>query len=251
MQLPWWERLPSRVLNEESALQELSAADDLLESHRWECADGGEPRLFARIKVGSRAVDLEVRFPRHYPEGCPSVRPVPYDTRISTHQFKKTGVLCLELGPDNWHPDHTAADMIRSAWKLVLYERVNAFEPIEIPSRHVPTLAERILGSCVLLRFDEFDMRLGKANENVELEAFWVRPHYKQVLPTSFPRGEPFTTPPAMSQRGHRLSGQLVRLEEGSPRHIDIADKALDFDAFVRKFGKVTLRDELSLVLLR
>src|ERR1051325_976762 len=167
MQLPWWRRLPSRLLDEAAALQALAGDDlEILISHRWSRADGDEPRLFAQIKFAKRTLDLEVRFPAHYPEGCPSVRPVPHDTRVSEHQFKHSGILCLELGPDNWHPTYTAADMIRSAWKLVLYERLNDFVPLEIPSRHMPSLADRIaLSSLVLLRTREFDARAQAATE--------------------------------------------------------------------------------------
>jgi molybdopterin/thiamine biosynthesis adenylyltransferase len=253
MQLPWWQRLPSRLLDEEAALQALREDElSILLSHRWARIDGGEPRLFAQIKVGTRTLDLEVRFPPHYPEGCPSVRPVPHDTRVSTHQFKRSGVLCLELGPDNWHPDHTAADMIRSAWKLVLYERLNDFEPIEIPSRHVPSLAERVSSaSGVLLRSSDFDARLSASTENADLEAMWVGPHLAQVLPLSFPKDSPLSTPPGMLKGGHRVPGRLVRLEEGAPAPWEVADDAAAFTVLVETFGKTTLGEDLSVVLLR
>jgi hypothetical protein len=253
MQLPWWQRLPARLLDEEAALQQLYADElSILLSHRWQRTDGDELRLFAHIRVGKQTLDLEVRFPRHYPEGCPSVRPVPHDTRISTHQFNRSGVLCLELGPDNWHPDHTAADMIRSAWKLVLYERLSAFEPIEIPSRHVPDLAERLaLASSVLLQSGEFESRVLASAQGAEFEAVWVAPHLHQVLPISFPKDKPMAVPPGMIVGGHRLPGRLVPLRDGAPACSEVPDDAAKFAGFVEEFGGTALSEGLSTVILR
>lgn len=247
---PWWRHLPTRLLEEEAALQELYAAESrFLLSHRWTTAEGEEARLLAQIQVGQRAVGLEVRFPHHYPEGCPSVRPIPYDTRVSTHQFK-SGVLCLELGPDNWHPDYTAAAMLRSACKLVLYERINEIEPIEIPSRHLPNLAERVaLAASVLLRSAEFDARVASAVELTSFETVWIVPHYKQFLPIAFPVGSPLPFPAAMRTNGHPFPAKLVCLRDGAPS--TVPETAPEFISFVDTYGGVALDEKMVVVALR
>ncbi len=252
MHAPWWKRLPSRLLDEEAALQELQAAEDpILLTHHWE-REGDDLRLLVQIQVVERVLDLEVRFPAHYPEGCPSVRPVPHDTRISTHQFKQSGILCLELGPDNWHPKHTVADMIRSTWKLVLYERLNECEPIEIPSRHIPTLAERVaLASGIILRSSDFDLRVRAATDQAEFEALWVAPHYFQILPVSFPKGAVLGTPPGINAGGHRLPGRLVHLREGAPPPWEVPGEAGAFGDFMEAFGGFRASDDLSVFLVR
>jgi len=252
-QTPWWQRLPSRLLAEEEAVQELSRDEPpFLSAHRWERADGGELRLFAQILVGSRTLDLEVRFPWQYPEGCPSVRPVPHNTRISTHQFTRSGILCLELGPDNWHPQYMAADLIRSAWRLVAYERINDSEPIEIPSRHIPSLAERVsVSPSVFLRSNEFESRLHAAKANAEFETTRLAPHYSQVLPISFPKGSPLSTPPGMSSGGHSLPARFILLRKEAMPPEEIPDDPATFAVFVEMFGGVALGNFPSIVLLR
>ena len=104
MMRPWWERIPQRLLIEDLALRTLAVGQDAITlRHRWTREPDGEPRAIVDLSIRGDLV-LEIRFPKHYPEACPSVRPVPYDTPISSHQFKKSGILCLEYGPDNWHP---------------------------------------------------------------------------------------------------------------------------------------------------
>ncbi len=248
---PWWLRLPSRVLQEEAALHALYEGEfPVLVSHCWSKGGDGAPRILATVSVGSRQQDLEVRFPAQYPEGCPSVRPVPYDSRISSHQFVTSGILCLELGPDNWHPDYTAADMIRSARNLAVYERLADFEPIEIPSRHYSNLAERVrAGAMVLIRTPEFERRLAEARESVEFDAVLVAPHYSQVAPTSFPKGSMLELPHGIKTNSVAVAGRMIRLREDAPGFA-----GLDVTAFVEtvsSFGNVVLDGGLSLVILR
>ena len=247
---PWWRHLPTRLLDEEAALQELRTAETpFLLAHSWTKADGDEVRLLAQIQVIGRTIDLEVRFPQHYPEGCPSVRPVPYDTSISSHQFK-SGVLCLELGPDNWHPAHTAADMLQSAWKLVLYERINEIEPLDIPSRHMPTLAEQVaLAASILLRSTEFDALIANAVETTAFETVWLAPHFKQFLPVAFPSSAPLRFPPAMNANGHPVAATLVCLRDDSP--LVVPESFAEFVAFAEAHGNAVLGEKLVVVMLR
>ena len=100
---PWWRRLPGRLLDEDVALGELQRQDPpVARAHRWIRGPDGEPRVRVELALGSGTMELEVGFPEHYPDGCPAVRPVPYELRISGHQYTRSGILCLELGPDNW-----------------------------------------------------------------------------------------------------------------------------------------------------
>lgn len=251
MQTPWWKRLPSRLLEEERELSKLREGETPITlSHHWVRGPEGEPMAFVQMRVASRTIELEVRFPTHYPEGCPSVRPVPHDMRISTHQFKRTGILCLELGPDNWHPRYTSADMIRSAWKLVASEMISTFEPIEIPSRHDANLAERIaLSGGILLRSSDFEDRLRDAVSNTEFEVIWPVRHLSQVLPVAFPKDVPLVAPPAMVRTESRFPGLFVRLRKGAPE--SVPDDRQEFRSFVLEFGQVSLEDVVLAVLLQ
>jgi len=178
------------------------------------------------------------------------VRPVPY-VLISSHQFKGSGVLCLELGPDNWHPDYTAADMVRSAWRLIMQEIISSFEPIDIPSRHNSDLAERVrLGDGVLLRSEEFEKRLRVAESNSEFEFVWPGRSSIRAFPVAFPKGTPLTDAvPALSGET-RWTGLFVRLDDGAPKTVPTDPKA--FGDFVSQYGHTVLTDESpTLVVLR
>jgi sulfur-carrier protein adenylyltransferase/sulfurtransferase len=138
----WWMRFPDRVLAENAALCSLVDEGELTE-FRWMKDSGGDLRVEATLNIYGAHQPVEVRFPERYPGECPAVRPVPYGTQLSSHQFGGDGVLCLELGPDNWHNRFMAADLLHSAWTLLGLELVNAIAPIPIPSRHVDSLGGR------------------------------------------------------------------------------------------------------------
>lgn len=250
MLAPWWQRLPSRLLDEDRALSFIREGEDpIVRSHRWVREPDGEPRVRVTLAIGSGSFDVEVRFPRHYPDGCPSVRPIPYDKPISSHQFEGTGVFCLELGPDNWHPRYTAADMIVSAWRLIVKEIVSTFEPIEIPSRHVSDLAEQVrLGDGVLVRSPGLEERLRGAEGNTEFDLVLPSRNLWSVFPVSFPKDESLPDAlPALSRESHH-TGLFVRLSHDAPERAPTA--LADFDEFINIYGQASLGDKGPLIVL-
>lgn len=146
----WWQRLPQRVLSENEQLQQL-VSRGIVSAYVWKRQPTGDLWVTADLTLGSRTQTVELRFPPRYPGECPSVRPIPYGTPLSSHQFGGDGVLCLELGPDNWHSRFTGADMIASAHKLLVLESHSAVEPISIPSRHLHTLGMSVRGTVYRL----------------------------------------------------------------------------------------------------
>lgn len=249
--MPWWKRLPARLLEEEQALLLLRQGEvALVRTHRWLRAPDGEPRVNVQLALGSRNIELEVRFPAHYPEGCPSVRPIPYDKPVSSHQFVHSGVFCLELGPDNWHPRYTAADMVASAWRLLAQEFIRTFEPIEIPSRHVSDLAERVrVGKGVLLRSPEFDKCLESAQGNTQFDFVWPTRNLFRIFPVGFPKGVALTDVPVALDNETRSTGLLIRLSEGAPDAAPTEPK--EFREFILEHGKVEVEEGVLLVILR
>jgi len=248
---PWWKRLPSRLVEEDAALVSLRNGDvPIVRSHRWKREEGA-PRLIVDLALGSRAISLEVRFPPHYPEGCPSVRPVPH-LSLHSHQFVRSGVLCLELGPDNWHPCHTVADMIRSAWRLIASEIISEVEPIDVPSRHEADLADRIRGAKgVLVRPPGFDTLLARATTGCQFEWIFGPRNGLRFFPVTFPEGSPLSDlPPGVAREPGRLKGGFVLLKEGAPRVIPTDLEA--FDAFVREHAESgSIPEPPALALLR
>lgn len=214
----WWKRIPSRLLEEDRALSPLVTGESAIVSHyRWIAEPDGEARLRVDLLLAGEVVQVEVRFPPRYPDECPSVRPVPYAI-MSSHQFKASGIFCLELGPDNWHPRFTAADMIASAWRLLALEKIGKVEPIEIPSRHVQDLAERVsMGEGSLLRSKDFDVLVAAAKDHTDFEFVWPTRNLLRVLAVAFPKGA--ARPGVLPAYSHesRSEGKLILLKEGAP----------------------------------
>ncbi len=246
---PWWQRLPSRVLEEDRALSTLQANGAILKSYRWLRGPNDSPRVRVMLDLGD-GIELEVHFPPHYPDECPSVRPVKYEGPVSSHQFTKTGVFCLELGPDNWHPDFTAADMVRSAWLLLAKEIISLVEPVEIPSRHVSTLAERIShASGVLLRTHAFDDLVGEVSESCEFEFVWPMRNLFRVLPVALPKGDSRLGKHPSMRHETASAGSFVVLRSDAPEKAPTDPTA--FSDFVKEHGDVVFRDEVLGVLLK
>lgn len=235
---PWWERLPGRILDEDRALHALRATDPpITQGHRWVREANGEPRLRVALAAPLGSTELEVRFPPHYPDGCPSVRPVPYEKATSSHQFTASGVFCLELGPDNWHPRYAAADMIRSTWRLLVLETLGQLIPpedrFEIPSRHVSDLAEAVrLGDGVFLQTPSWVERMEQAGpENVEFQCAWSDRHAFHFCPGSFPKGSQLPDVSPALLRSSRFTGVFGKLAPDAPPEVPIS--RAEFDAFL------------------
>lgn len=105
----------------------------------------------ADITTSARTFPVSLRYPNHFPHSPPLVLPRGESERWSQHQYGAGGELCLEYGPDNWHPDLTGADMIASAYRLLQGERPAADQRGEVASRHRTTLGQDIRG-----RFSRF-----------------------------------------------------------------------------------------------
>lgn len=102
------------------------------------------------ISTGERTYQVSLRYPNHFPYSPPVVLPRGDSDRWSAHQYGPGGELCLEYGPDNWHPDITGADMLVSAFRLLQGEDSTS-EVAAVASRHKTTL-----GQDVRNRFSRF-----------------------------------------------------------------------------------------------
>lgn len=127
------------LLNRErDAVRALEEANTWLDGVQWHLDTGMV--IDAEIVVGTERRVVRLRFPIHYPSSPPSVRPKK-PALWSSHQYGPNGDLCLELGPDNWHPNvHTAANMLESTYRLLTLEAEHSLDTdTQIPSRHALT----------------------------------------------------------------------------------------------------------------
>jgi sulfur-carrier protein adenylyltransferase/sulfurtransferase len=246
---PWWKRLPSRLLEEHAALLELTRTEPFVRRYRWTRGENDEPRVVVELDLPGDRQEFEVRFPPHYPEQCPSVRPIPY-RHLSSHQFGRTGVLCLELGPDNWHPRYHVSDMVKSAWMLLAKELINTVTPIEIPSRHVSDLAEYVrLAHCVFVRPSGLDAAILSAPERGDMDLALEFDGAIQVWPVSLPKGtEVAGVPASLATKGY-FPGRFLRLRPSAPSEAPADPTA--FAAFVAEFaGEALIEGKPSYLVL-
>lgn len=136
----WFLRDLGRLNRERGVIVDLEQARSWLDGVQWHF-DGPNLVIDADIVLdtGTRH-SIRLRFPEHYPSVVPSVR-LREPELVSSHQYGPSGDLCLELGPDNWHPEsHTAAHMLESTYRLLALEADHEVDAeIEIPSRHALT----------------------------------------------------------------------------------------------------------------
>lgn len=130
----WFIAHPDRLEAERRAVEALAAVTDWLVEADWGLTAGGRVRLRFAVLAGGRAVRLEMRYPEVFPFTPPEV--VPLDgLRLSDHQYRD-GSLCLEHRPDNWRPEVTGADLIRSARDLIEADAGEVGGAQALPSAH-------------------------------------------------------------------------------------------------------------------
>jgi ThiF family protein len=143
---PWFFREPERLRRERQELAGLQERSTWLIGHEWRLTDSG---LCVDAVVRAHGHDYEVRvtFPSLFPDAPAVVHPLNAQRRLSQHQYGgKDGPLCLQWGPDNWHRDVTAANLVESAYELFDTEnalgRTSEELPIVAPSRHHLTIGQ-------------------------------------------------------------------------------------------------------------
>jgi hypothetical protein len=150
--LPWFFRDPARFDTERRELEALLAAASWLVGYEWVLTDG----LSVDAIIRAHGYDYEVRvsFPLLYPDAPSVVRPLKQQQRLSQHQYGDAdGPLCLQWGPDNWHRQITAAQMLESAYQLFHAENPLGQDrpavPRVAPSRHQLTLGQEVRGQWI------------------------------------------------------------------------------------------------------
>ncbi|MGO9083662.1 MAG: ThiF family adenylyltransferase [Candidatus Sulfotelmatobacter sp.] len=150
----------------------MAAGVDWLTPLQWRIDESLRLIWEADIHAGGRTFPISMRYPNHFPHSPPVVVPRGVRTRWSGHQFGAGGELCLEYGPDNWHPDITGADMVASAHRLLEGERPSAGGHAAVASRHRTTVGQDLRGTWKrLLMTAGFAEQLGKIPDRLVLPA--------------------------------------------------------------------------------
>jgi len=142
----WYFLNHPRHRREREALEALASTVDWVTPLDWHIDNSLRLMWDADISVAGRTFPISLRYPNHFPHSPPLVLPRGDTRRWSSHQYGRGGELCLEYGPDNWHPELTGADMILSAYRLLQGERPASGEHVTVASRHQTTLGQDLRG---------------------------------------------------------------------------------------------------------
>ncbi|NCU33708.1 MAG: hypothetical protein EOM23_12425, partial [Candidatus Moranbacteria bacterium] len=141
----WFLDNEDRVFKERTAISELNDAVDWLEGLLWKIHEG-QLHLEAIIVVDGHEYQILLSYPFLFPETPAWIKPKnPKKGHWSGHQYGNGGTLCLEWGPDNWHPEITGAQLIESAYKLLASEKPHAKnDGKDVLSRHSLTMGQEL-----------------------------------------------------------------------------------------------------------
>lgn len=116
---------PRRMLEELRGLKSLSGSVRWLELGKWSRVDDGGLAVSFRLTVFAKTYDGTLGYPGFFPDTPAYIEPRKKGQSWSSHQYGGgRGVLCLEHGPDNWHPSVSGVDLLLSLEKLLTNEVV-------------------------------------------------------------------------------------------------------------------------------
>jgi ubiquitin-protein ligase len=138
--MAWFLDHLERFHQEKNALEALSGEAWL--AHSWHLVADGTLEVHVDITVHDRVYEGVLRYPEAFPNALPYICPRNLTERWSSHQFVG-GALCLEWRADNWHPQVTGADIVRSAFKLLSTEN-HPLTPESVPSAHRLTIGQTL-----------------------------------------------------------------------------------------------------------
>lgn len=116
---------PRRMLEEYRGLTALARAERWFELGKWRPLDDGGLAVSFRLTIFAKTFDGVLGYPGFFPDTPAYIEPRTKGESWSSHQYGNgRGVLCLEYGPDNWHPGVTGVDLLLSLKKLVTSEVV-------------------------------------------------------------------------------------------------------------------------------
>ena len=144
--MKWALRDPARFLRERTELERLESEVEWLKAASWRV----EPDLTVKVdfdfEVHGTQYQATLTYPDLFPETPAYIRPRDATQRWTAHQYGTGGSLCLEWRADNWNPNVTGADLIRSAYKLLSSE-THPDHPAPVASAHRLTIGQAARGS--------------------------------------------------------------------------------------------------------
>lgn len=136
--MAWFERRPRRLTHEREVLESL-LQEGWVKSVDWVLdAKAGTAYVDIDFDAGGQVRRARLEYPFIYPSAPPRLVPREPGQRWSSHQWGRTGELCLQVRADTWLKLMDSADILRSARKLLDTEGTvdESGRPGEVPSEH-------------------------------------------------------------------------------------------------------------------
>lgn len=132
----WYIDNSERVSIEKTAVDRLADEEGWLTLSSWRI-NTCRLSVDCIITIQGAEYPISLIYPDQFPLVPAWVEPQDSEVKWSSHQYGKGGPLCLELRPDNWSPEATGADVIRSAYNLLKIENpLGSVDHGQVPSAH-------------------------------------------------------------------------------------------------------------------
>jgi ubiquitin-protein ligase len=136
---------PARFLHERAELDRLETDEKWL-STAWHMSEGDLITVDLDMTIHGRVFAGRMTYPETFPDSPPYISPRDKSECWSGHQYGAGGPLCLQWRADNWHPDVSGTDMVRSAYELLSTEQHPEL-PQTVPSAHRLTPGQEMRGA--------------------------------------------------------------------------------------------------------
>lgn len=143
--MQWLLRDPARFLREQAELEKLST-EPWLKALAWRLGGEFAVEVDVDMEIHGALYAMALTYPDLFPETPAYIRPRDSAEHWTGHQYGPGGSLCLEYRADNWDPQVTGADLLRSAYKLLATER-HPDKPSQVASAHRQTQGQRLQAS--------------------------------------------------------------------------------------------------------
>lgn len=237
-----------RVAHEKAEVEALADTVDWLNDTTWRLEGG--LLLEATIEVHGQSFPIRMTYPALFPAQPPAVRPQKDDVRWSGHQYMD-GTLCLEWGPDTWHPEVTGRRMLESAYSLLLIEKApSEGKPLAVPSRHELSLGQSLRSRTArMFVSDAVRDQLSSVGEQVgglRLSYHFQHKSYSIVIETAEIGGQTWVNeevPPTLRHEpdSPRLEHAILVRLPVDPAEVKAASTVEALDALLACHGKETL----------
>ena len=243
----WFMHPDGRLQQEQRVLAEL-VAEGWLKDVEWHIDE--ETKTVAvdvDMFAGDRWWEARIVYPFIYPYAPPQVMPRAKE-RWSSHQWGR-GELCLEIRADNWYPGLNAADMMRSARKLLGTESTldHAGMPLEVLSDHRFTEGQRLAWEPIrLLLTDDLVAEVQRRGEVVSiLELSRVQHDLALIFTGVSLLGNRYFDEwiddglPRQFRTDSVAIARIANLEEGSAAHLALTDNSYAPDELWQHFSDI------------